>query len=444
MNTRRKTALILVLGLAAVTALQLSCKPIAYYLEQVYKVHGTVTLAGSAGATPVGSAEVFVGGYQYSELTNYYGDYEIELTEGTWTINFVKDGYEPVSAEVTVGPGAPRVELNVEMIKLIEIIFTAPAGQQIRGTTLFEGTYDGNVTSLELAIGTMSEPATLGSGAWSCSLNVAALPDGIYTAVATANPGAPNQASTTRIYEVDNDESMRTLRGTITLAAGLSGEIAPSTPLLVGATGGHRWNDIATAFPSDGFSYGFPFDYRLGIDAAEFNLFTAILDNDGEGTVTSGDFVGQLEMLVPDAFDDVSGVDIELDSLVADGRITVGVFNASSAAGKTVYYAVVDAATGDGMNPGTYLGVGIFDIPAGGAASFTASEFIFDPATFSLSLTDPVVPVQFDGGEYGVYLFVDAAENGFPPDGGDPGENGYLFLFGDTEVWYDYGGFEPF
>jgi len=88
-----------------------------YYLEQVCKVYGTVTVAGTDPATPLGSVEVFVGDYQYSELTNYYGDYEMEMAEGTWTINFRKEGYEPVTAEVTLGPENEnqRVQLDVSM-----------------------------------------------------------------------------------------------------------------------------------------------------------------------------------------------------------------------------------------------------------------------------------------------------------------------------------------
>jgi hypothetical protein len=95
-----------------------SCKPIVYYLEQVYKVYGKVTVAGSNGETPIGSVEVFVGDYQYSEFTNYFGDYELELAQGTWTIKFVKEGYEPLSAEVTVGPDTPRVRLDMEMVPI--------------------------------------------------------------------------------------------------------------------------------------------------------------------------------------------------------------------------------------------------------------------------------------------------------------------------------------
>jgi hypothetical protein len=119
MMKARRVSVGLVIGAAFLLG-GASCKPIVYYLEQVYKLYGKVTVAGSNGETPIGSVEVFVGDYQYSELTNYYGDYELELAKGTWTINFVKEGYEPVSAEVTVGPepDARRIRLDMEMVPI--------------------------------------------------------------------------------------------------------------------------------------------------------------------------------------------------------------------------------------------------------------------------------------------------------------------------------------
>ncbi len=112
----KKALLTLVPVLVAVVMLPFGCKPITFYLEQVYKVHGTVTVAGSDGGTPIGSAEVIVGNYEYSELTNYYGDYELEMPEGTWTINIHKDGYEPFTETVTVGPDARRVQVDAELV----------------------------------------------------------------------------------------------------------------------------------------------------------------------------------------------------------------------------------------------------------------------------------------------------------------------------------------
>ncbi len=96
-----------------------TCKPIAYYLAQVYKVYGKVTVDGTDPPVPIGSVEVFVGDYQYSELTNYYGDYEIELPEGTWTIKFVRDGYEsPKPVQVTVGPANRRQKQDAAMVSI--------------------------------------------------------------------------------------------------------------------------------------------------------------------------------------------------------------------------------------------------------------------------------------------------------------------------------------
>jgi hypothetical protein len=109
MKVRR---VILLLIVAAACLILLTSCFIDYYLSQVYKVYGKVTVEGSEPPVPISSVEVFMGDYQYSELTNYNGDYEMELPEGTWTINFYKDDYEPASAEVTVGPDNPRVEVN--------------------------------------------------------------------------------------------------------------------------------------------------------------------------------------------------------------------------------------------------------------------------------------------------------------------------------------------
>ena len=114
---KRATRMLLLLVIAVVFLLALaSCKQLIYYLEQVQKVYGKVTLAGSNGETPICSVEVFVGDFQYSELTNYCGDYELEMAKGTWTINFRKEGYEPYGEEVTVSAENPRVRLDVELV----------------------------------------------------------------------------------------------------------------------------------------------------------------------------------------------------------------------------------------------------------------------------------------------------------------------------------------
>jgi hypothetical protein len=91
-----------------------SCKPVAYYLERVYKAQGTVTDAGTG--TPLESVEVSLGSYQYSELSNGLGDYEMEMAEGTWTLVFTKDGYQPLTvSSVTVGPTKQRVKVDAAL-----------------------------------------------------------------------------------------------------------------------------------------------------------------------------------------------------------------------------------------------------------------------------------------------------------------------------------------
>jgi hypothetical protein len=106
--------LIVVIGMLLLAG----CKPIGYYLTQLYKVHGKATVADTEPPSPIGSVEVVVGDYEYSELTNYYGDYELEMAEGTWTISFIKEGYEPYSAVVSVGPSDPRVRADAAMVRL--------------------------------------------------------------------------------------------------------------------------------------------------------------------------------------------------------------------------------------------------------------------------------------------------------------------------------------
>jgi hypothetical protein len=64
---------------------------------------------------PIISVEVFVNGYQYSELTNNEGDYELELPKGTWELIFKKIGYVPVKEEVTLDSNNPRVEITTYM-----------------------------------------------------------------------------------------------------------------------------------------------------------------------------------------------------------------------------------------------------------------------------------------------------------------------------------------
>jgi hypothetical protein len=115
MSRTMKAAMALLL-IAAVAGLT-GCKPVAYYLAEVYKVYGKVTVANADPTIPLESVEVFVGDYQYSELTNSLGDYEMELPEGTWTIKFLKEGAETfTAAPITVGKDNPRQRLDAALV----------------------------------------------------------------------------------------------------------------------------------------------------------------------------------------------------------------------------------------------------------------------------------------------------------------------------------------
>jgi len=133
----RKAILFTSLALVALAITTLfACKPISEYLRQVYKAYGKVVEDGP-GAPPLESVEVFLHPYQYSVLTNGLGDYGIELSEGTWTLDYVKDGYDTQSKTVTVNAGNPR--FHVEDIKLvrsgtISIAQATKAAQTVAGT----------------------------------------------------------------------------------------------------------------------------------------------------------------------------------------------------------------------------------------------------------------------------------------------------------------------
>jgi hypothetical protein len=110
----RRTKLLLCLALIASAMTLVTCKPIDYYLQRVYKAYGKVTDANTG--KPLESVEVFLKGYQYSELTNALGDYEIELAEGTWTLEFAKEGYATAESEpFQVGPTLQRKEVNATL-----------------------------------------------------------------------------------------------------------------------------------------------------------------------------------------------------------------------------------------------------------------------------------------------------------------------------------------
>ncbi len=109
----REVKFLMSLALVALTTLLMACQPISYYLQKVDKAYGNVT---DGTGQPLESVEVFVHGYQYSELTNGLGDYEIELADGSWTLDFVKEGYTTVSVPgVTVSPKNPRVRVDVTL-----------------------------------------------------------------------------------------------------------------------------------------------------------------------------------------------------------------------------------------------------------------------------------------------------------------------------------------
>jgi hypothetical protein len=122
---RRAFTWTLVFLVAAVAFTLAGCQPISYYLKQVDKAYGKVTDA--ATGQPIESVEVVLGNYQYSELTNGLGDYEIELADGAWTLHFVKDGYVTVDRTVTVSSSKQRVQVDVPLTP------TAPPAPWIAG-----------------------------------------------------------------------------------------------------------------------------------------------------------------------------------------------------------------------------------------------------------------------------------------------------------------------
>ncbi len=113
MKTRKR--ILLGIGIVALSMVLTTCKPIDYYLQMIYKAYGKVT---DTNGNPLESVEVFIKGYQYSELTNGEGDYEIELAEGTWTLEFVKEGYMTKSSlpfQVGRSPLVRRWEENASL-----------------------------------------------------------------------------------------------------------------------------------------------------------------------------------------------------------------------------------------------------------------------------------------------------------------------------------------
>ncbi len=113
----KKGAYVIIAPLLVITTLlPFACKPIPYYLQQVCKVYGKVTDANTGD--PLESVEVSVGSYQYSELTNGLGDYELEMAVGTWTVSFAKEGYEPYAVQVKLQADGDRLEINAPLVSL--------------------------------------------------------------------------------------------------------------------------------------------------------------------------------------------------------------------------------------------------------------------------------------------------------------------------------------
>ena len=208
----RKAMAICALVLIAFVMGQVGCKPMTYYLDQTYKVHGTVTAADTDPAVPLISAEVFVGDYQYSELTNYYGDYEIELPAGTWTIKFVKAGYEPMEAQVTVGPDNPRVQLDAAMVK-------------ITGPVLFDltGYWDSYMTFSGETVGPRPTYILQTGSALDCSMGFTGSLNGSYFFIESINEGSYMAISGTV------SESGDRLEGTVNGDPSASVWLVPST-----------------------------------------------------------------------------------------------------------------------------------------------------------------------------------------------------------------------
>jgi hypothetical protein len=67
--------------------------------------------------------------YQYSDLTNVDGKWELELAEGTWSLDFVKEGYETTSVgDITVNADNPRYDVGV-----VELVPMTPEPGDIVG-----------------------------------------------------------------------------------------------------------------------------------------------------------------------------------------------------------------------------------------------------------------------------------------------------------------------
>lgn len=136
----KKTLWVVVPLLVVAAVLPFGCKPLPFYLQQVCKIYGTATDAKTGD--PLESVEVSVDPYQYSELTNSQGDFELEMAVGSWTITFVKDGYETQSVDVTLKADGDSEEVNATLVPTN----TGPPADgkiwvQLSGANDFEGKY---------------------------------------------------------------------------------------------------------------------------------------------------------------------------------------------------------------------------------------------------------------------------------------------------------------
>jgi len=120
-SMKRIVGVLTVLALVAVAMLTSTCKPIPYYLAKVCKAYGKVT--DSTTSLPLESVEVSIGIFEYSELTNGLGDYELELADGTWTLKFEKEGYVTWSVDVTVNSvDTPRFRQDAVLVPIPQVI----------------------------------------------------------------------------------------------------------------------------------------------------------------------------------------------------------------------------------------------------------------------------------------------------------------------------------
>ena len=230
----RRVKFFLMFLIVAMTIALVGCKPIGYYLQQVDKAYGKVTDAGTG--IPLESVEVVLSSYQYSELTNGLGDYELELAEGTWTLHFIKNGYVTADKVVTVNASNPRVKLDAQLTRV------APATSWLVGSWVMDAYYyympstdltafyvDGTFKTLDNYDGS---GAVLDSGTWSLNGNVLTIA-GAHASTMTITKDSDDLWS----FDSDVDRTMRFYRkGT---QPGVSVfKYATTTDLSVGATVG--------------------------------------------------------------------------------------------------------------------------------------------------------------------------------------------------------------